>query len=269
VVSLAYMGTALITGASGGIGLDLAKLFAQDKHDLVLVARSRGALGELARECESRHGVKAIVVAADLSRPDAPQEIVTELQRQSVHVDFLVNNAGFGAHGAFADVEATTHLDVIQVNVAALTHLTRLVLPDMLGRRWGRILNLASTAAFVPGPYMSVYYASKAYVLSHSVALSRELRRSGITVTALCPGPTRTGFQSRANMTDAKLFRLSVMDSAAVARAGYAGMLRGKAVVIPGLSNKVSARAGRLVPWGAVSRVTAWLNGGGRRRFDS
>jgi hypothetical protein len=255
------MATALITGASGGIGLELAKLFARDGHDLVLVARSGPPLEELARECESRHAVKALVRPADLSRSDAPQEIFVELQREAVHVDFLVNNAGFGAHGAFADVESKTHLDIVQVNVVALTHLTRLFLPDMLARRSGRILNVASTAAFVPGPYMSVYYASKAFVLSHSVALSRELRRSGVTVTALCPGPTRTGFQARANMADAKLFRVSVMSSMAVARAGYEGMLRGRRIVIPGISNKLSARAGRMAPLGLVSRVTGWLNG--------
>lgn len=258
------MGTALITGASGGIGLDLAKCFAKDKHDLVLVARSQGALEALAGACASQHGVKSIVLPADLSRPDAPEEMYAELRRQSVQVDFLVNNAGFGAHGPFAEVEAPVHLDMVQVNVTALTHLTRLFLPQMIERRQGRVLNVASTAAFVPGPYMSVYYASKAYVLSHSVALARELRRSGVSVTALCPGPTRTGFQQRAKMADARLFRLRMMDSEAVARAGYEGMLRGRTVVIPGVSNKLSARAGRLAPWGLVSRVTAWLNGGRR-----
>jgi hypothetical protein len=255
------MGTALITGASGGIGLELAKLFAKDRHDLVLVARSQSALDEVARQCAVEHGVRTIALQADLSRATAPEEIHAELRRQSVHIEFLVNNAGFGAHGAFAGVEPATHVEIIQVNVTALTHLTRLFLPGMLERRRGRILNIASTAAFVPGPYMSVYYASKAYVLSHSVAIARELRRSGVRVTALCPGPTRTGFQERANMTGAKLFRMSMTDSRTVARAGYEGMLRGRTVVIPGLANKLVARAGRMAPLTLVSRVAAWLNG--------
>jgi short-subunit dehydrogenase len=254
------MATALITGASSGIGLELARLFARDKHDLVLVARSETALEQLARQCESEHGVRAFVLPADLSRPAAPDEIHEQLARRSVNVEFLINNAGFGTHGAFADVEPKAHLDIIAVNVAALTHLTRLFLPGMLERRRGRILNVASTAAFVPGPYMSAYYASKAYVLSLSFALARELNRTGVTVTVLCPGPTRTGFQHRANMSAVKQFPLGMADAESVARAGYRDMLRCKRLVIPGLSNKLSAFAGRIAPWGLVSHVTGWLN---------
>jgi uncharacterized protein len=254
------MGTAFITGASSGIGHDLALLFAQDKHDLVLVARNEQALEQLARECRTRHGVKVIVLSKDLAQSSAADEVFDSLARQGLTIDFLVNNAGFGAQGAFAKVEPKTHLDILQVNVVALTHLTRLFLPGMLERKHGRILNVASTAAFAPGPYMSVYYASKAYVLSHSVALARELNGSGVTVTALCPGPTKTAFQARANMTRAKLFRGGMMASGAVARAGYTGLMRGRQVVIPGVSNKVSAWAGRVMPWALVSRVTASLN---------
>jgi short-subunit dehydrogenase len=256
------MGTALITGASSGIGLDLARLFANDKHDLVLVARNESALGQVARECRARHGVKVVVLPQDLSHPSAPDEIFAALGQQGVAIDFLVNNAGFGAQGAFAKVDLKTHLDILQVNVVALTHLTRLFLPGMVGRGRGRILNVASTAAFAPGPYMSVYYASKAYVLSQSVALARELRHTGVTVTALCPGPTKTAFQERANMGGAKLFRAGMMTSEAVALAGYRGFMRGKSFVIPGAANKASAWAGRVVPWGLVSRVTASLNRG-------
>lgn len=247
---------ALVTGASSGIGRDLAILLAQGGFNLVLTARDERALQVLAEQCRTEHGVNVEVLADDLADPAAPGRLC----ERAGAVDVLVNNAGFGMHGPFAESDPAAQLQLLQVNVVALTHLTRLFLPGMVQRRWGRVLNVASTAAFVPGPYMSTYYASKAYVLSHSVALARELRGKGVTVTALCPGPTRTGFQQRAKMDEAKLFRLKVMESMPVAQAGYEGMLRGQAVVIPGFSNKLAAFASRFMPRTVLARVAGHLN---------
>ncbi len=239
----------LVTGASGGIGLELARLFAADGHDLVLVARSEDKLNALADELSAKHGVAAQVLASDLSRPEAPREIFGELQGEGVRVEALVNNAGFGSYGLFAETDSKQELDLLQVNVAALTHLTKLFLPGMIARRRGYVMNVASTAAFQPGPLMAVYYATKAYVLSFSEALAEELRGSGVTVTALCPGPTATGFQARAAMGESKLLRGgNVMDVRTVAAVGYAGMTAGKGIVIPGARNWLMAEAVRFAP---------------------
>jgi uncharacterized protein len=248
--------TALITGASSGIGLDLARLFAEDGHDIVLVARSEDKLRELAKELEARHGIKATVIVADLAKPDAPQQIFVVAPA----VDILVNNAGFGTSGKFAETDLRAELDMIQVNIAALTHLTKLFLGPMLERKRGRILNVASTAAFQPGPLMAVYYATKAYVLSFSEAIAEELSGSGVTVTALCPGPTATGFQQAANMgTEALLKVMRPVSSMEVARAGYRGMMRGKRVVIPGLKNKLGVQSLRVSPRAVVTKVVRAL----------
>lgn len=193
-------GTALITGASSGIGYELARLFARKGHGLVLVARNQETLRELAEKLEREHGIRAIVVSKDLSLPSTPEEIFRELAEKSISVDILVNNAGFGTRGMFSNADTDSQLKMIQVNTTALTHLTRLFLERMSRPRKGRILNVASTAAFQPGPLMAVYYATKAYVLSFSEALASELHGSGVTVTALCPGPTRTEFERRAGM---------------------------------------------------------------------
>lgn len=247
--------TALVTGASGGIGEELARLFAADGHDLVLVARSRDKLARLAAELEDAHGVSARVVASDLSRADSPREIFEELSGAGVAVDALVNNAGFGSYGLFAETDLEQELELLQVNVAALTHLTKLFLPAMLGRRRGYVLNVASTAAFQPGPLMAVYYASKAYVLSFSEALSNECEGTGVRVSALCPGPTETGFVAAAGMGDSKLFDRGAMSARAVAEAGYRGLLDGRRVVIPGLRNNLLARSIGLFPRGLVTKV--------------
>lgn len=252
--------TALVTGASGGIGLDLARLLAADGFDLVLLARSRDALERAAGELRGRHGVHTHVIARDLADPATPQSVYDELAARSVAVEILVNNAGFGVHGAFHESSLEQELELLQVNIVALTHLTKLFLRDMVARRSGRILQVASTAAFVPGTFMSCYYASKAYVLSHGVALARELRGTGLGVTILCPGPTRTGFQQRAGMTEARLMRLRPMDSMAVARAGYAGLMRGKLLVVPGLVNKLTVLASRLAPRMLLAKATEGLN---------
>jgi short-subunit dehydrogenase len=254
-------GVALITGASSGIGLELAKLFARDGHDLVLVARREDRLRELAAGLASRGGVRATVIAADLADPAAPPEIARRVAAAGLDVQFLVNNAGYGLAGGFAQTDGATELRMIQVNVAALTHLTKLFLPGMVARRRGAILNVGSTAGFVPGPFMAVYYATKAYVISFSEALAEEERDSGVTVTVLCPGATRTEFQAKTGLdVDARLFRGPwVADAASVARAGYVGMLRGKRMVIPGLVNTVMIQSLRLAPRALLARIARRL----------
>jgi short-subunit dehydrogenase len=239
--------TALITGASGGIGYELALLFAHDGFDCILVARSHDKLAELASRLQREHHVKTLVLSKDLARAQAVDEIYEEVSAASMAVDALVNNAGYPVFGLFGETDLQVELDMLQVNVIALTALTKLFLKDMIKRGSGRILNLASTAAFEPGPLMAVYYASKAYVLSFSEAIGNELRGTGVTVTVLCPGPTRTGFQKRGAMEDSRLVQGRIGDATSVARAGYRGMMAGKTVVIPGFGNK-------LIPW--VVRVS-------------
>jgi len=250
-------GTALITGASSGIGLELATLFARDGYDLVLVARRRDKLETLGEDLRQQHGIRFTVIAADLADPTAPAEIVRHLAAASIAVDVLVNNAGFGELGPFANTDLETARRMIEVNVTALTVLTKLFLPGMLARRRGRILNVASTAGFAPGPLMAVYYATKAYVISLSEALAEELRGSRVSVTVLCPGPTLTEFQTVAHMESTRLFRLPgvVMDAGAVAKGGYAGLMRGKRMVVPGLLNKVLPLVIRFSPRAVVVRV--------------
>jgi uncharacterized protein len=250
---------AVVTGASSGIGLELSRLLASDRHDLVIVAQHADRLAEVARELTTRYGVRVMEIASDLSDPAAPPGIVREITRQGLTPDVLVNNAGFGLRGSFAEVDLGEQLRMIGVNVSALTHLTGLLLPGMLERRRGRVLNVASTAAFQPGPLMAVYYATKAYVLSFSEALANETSGSGVTVTALCPGPTATGFQKRAGLEGTQLFRVGVMDAATAARHGYEGMMRGARVVIPGWRNRMIAQLVRFAPRGMVIRAARSL----------
>jgi uncharacterized protein len=261
--------TALVTGASSGIGRELAKLLAREGHDLVLVARRREALEELARELAVKHGVAARVIAKDLTAPDSTAEIFGELERERLSVDILVNNAGLGVHGRFWETDLDRQIEIIQVNVMALTGLTGRFLPGLVARGRGRIVNVASTAAFQPGPYMAVYYATKAYVLSFSEALAEELSDTGVTVTALCPGPTMTEFQAAAGLEDTLLFRGPlVMDAAKVARVGWAGAKRGKRVVIPGLANRFLKETVRFSPrrlvTAAAGRMQKKRSGGSR-----
>jgi len=251
--------TVLITGASSGIGRELARLFAGDGADLVLIARSEGRLHELAGELADEYGVEAQVVPADLTRPASPGEIVEGLAQRHIDVDVLVNNAGFGARGPVAGIGVERQLEMIEVNVAALTRLTALLLPGMLERRRGAILNVASTAAFAPGPNQAVYCATKAYVLSFTEALAEEVRGSGVRVSCLAPGATDTGFAARAGMLGTRLFRQGVMDGGSVARAGHDGLRRGKALVIPGLRNRILAFSVRLSPRVLVTRASAHL----------
>ena len=253
--------TVLITGASAGIGWELARLFAAAKSNLVLVARRRERLEELAAELRKQHGVEVHVVAADLARADAPEVIVDRLARDGAAIDVLVNNAGFGALGPVTELDVQRQLDMVQVNVAALTHLTRLLLPGMIERRRGGILNVGSTAGFQAGPFMAVYYATKAYVLSFSEALADELAGRGVTVSCLCPGPTLTEFAETAKMADALLFKLQPMTARQVASAGYRGFRRGKLLVVPGWLNCLGSMGVRFVPRSvarAIARRLQW-----------
>lgn len=254
--------TALITGASGGIGEALTRLIAAGGADVVLVARSADRLTALADELTRTYGISAAVFAQDLAAPGADEAIVRQLAEKQLTIDILVNNAGFGSYGLFAETPAGEDARMVQVNVVALTMLTKRLLPGMVERRRGRILNVASTAAFQPGPLMAVYYASKAYVLSLSEALSNETSGTGVTVTCLCPGPTETGFQDRANLRESRLFTvLGVAGAADVARAGYDGMMAGDPIVIPGLMNRAGVQALRVAPRALVRRVIRMIQG--------
>ncbi|HUF66909.1 MAG TPA: SDR family oxidoreductase [Gemmatimonadaceae bacterium] len=248
-------GTALITGASAGIGAEFARVFAEHGHDVVLVARRQDALEGLAGQIEGKHRIRATVLPADLSDLAAPAELFEAVLGADLQVDILVNNAGFGLAGEFAETDLDRELAMIQVNVAALTHLTKLFVRPMIQRRSGGILNVASVAALFPGPLRSVYYASKAYVLSFTEALAEELRDSGVRVTALCPGPTATEFHAVSGGA-AERFGLSrVSDARSVARFGYESLQDGVRVAIPGFQNKLAVQARRLAPRGVVTRL--------------
>lgn len=252
--------TALVTGASGGIGLELSRLLARDGCRLVLVARDRDRLEKAASELKERFGAAVRVIPKDLSARTAAEEIVRELRKEAIEIDVLVNNAGYAIYGRFFETDLENETGMMQVNMQSLTRLTKWILPAMMRKNRGKIMNVASTAAFAPGPLMAVYYATKAYVLSFSEALSEELHGTGVTVTALCPGATETGFQKRADVGNTILFRpWKVMDAATVARIGYRGMMKGKAVVIPGLLNKLMVFSIRLGPRSTIARFSRIL----------
>lgn len=241
--------TVLITGATGGIGYALAEIFARNGYNLALTGRNLEKLTSIKGRWEQQYNVDIKYCLKDLAVSTTPDEMYQALRAEMIDVDILVNNAGFGLLGEFSRSSLSDQLEMLQVNITALTHLTRLFLPDMIQRKRGKILNIASTAAFLPGPGMTVYYATKAYVLSFSAALSHELRSSGITVTALCPGPTHTGFQARAGMANADLFkRMSIMSAEEVAAIGFRGLLKGKPIVITGTLNAFGAFMTRFIP---------------------
>jgi len=249
--------TALITGASGGIGYELAKLFAKDHHDLVLVARSAPKLTQFADELQRQFGVSAKAIPLDLAAAPATQFLFDQLQREGIAVDILVNNAGYGVFGEFAKIPLEESLGQIQLNITALTHLTKLFLGPMIERHSGKIMNVASTAGFQPGPLMAVYYATKAYVISFSEALANELRNTGVAVTCLCPGATDTGFQGRAGTENTMLFKkLRPMDAKTVARDGYRGLMASKTLVISGFRNWLLAESVRFGPRKLVTAVS-------------
>ncbi|RQW07489.1 MAG: SDR family oxidoreductase [Calditrichaeota bacterium] len=250
----------LITGGSSGIGYELSKLFARDGYNLILVARSKQRLQEIRRELEHDFAVSVKVISMDLSDPEQPIRLYEILCRENIAVHILVNNAGFGLLGDFRNTPLQRELELLRVNEMAPLILTKLFLPGMLERGEGRILNVASTAAFVPGPRMAVYYASKAHILSMSEALASELKDTGITVTVLCPGPTRTGFQKTAGQKGANVLKFSVMEADRVAGDGYRGLMRGKKVVLPGILNKTSAFFARYAPHVLTLPVLKYLH---------
>ena len=251
---------ALITGASMGLGAEFARLLASEGYDLVLTARNGARLASIQKEIEGLHGARVHVIVADLGDSRAPITIHEQVRAAGIEVDVLVNNAGFGQYGMFSESNLDTELNMIQVNVTALVHLTKLFLRDMVARRRGRIVNVASTAGFQPGPLQPVYYATKAFVLSFSEAIANELKGTGVTVTALCPGPTPTGFQERANVGRVRGLRMMMRVSPEdVVRAGYRGMLKGAPVVIPGALNNVLVFLLRLAPRRAVTAVVRRL----------
>lgn len=254
-------GTVLITGASSGIGRELTLVFARQGYDVILLARSQAALEELAATIRKDCGRKADVLSADLSDPAAPRQIVERLRADGRAVDVLVNNAGFGKSGDFYRQDVRACLEMLQVNVMALTELTGLLLPDMVQRQRGRILNVGSVAGFQPGPGMAVYYASKAYVNSFTEALAQELRTCpGVSATALCPGPVATGFAAHAGAEGSLLFRMPSVPAAAVARAGYRAMRKGRVLHVPGWWNRLLILSVRLSPSFAVRRIAQLLN---------
>ena len=249
--------TVLITGASSGIGLELAHLFARDGYRLVLVARNRGALRALGDDLQSRYSVEVRISPKDLAHPASPVELYQELQEAGFVLDVLVNNAGFGGGGAFLKTDWNNEAEMIQVNITALTHLTKLFLPQIRARE-GKILNVSSVAGFVPGPFMAIYYATKAFVLSFSEALAEELNGTGTTVTCLCPGPVETGFQKRAGTDASGMMRSPLLvDVQTVARAAYEGMKQGKRLVIPGWKNQMMVQGLRLSPRETVTKMAA------------
>jgi short-subunit dehydrogenase len=251
---------ALVTGASAGLGLEYAKLFAADGHDVVLVARRRDRLEALAAELREKHRVQAHVIDVDLAEAGAPERVVAEVQRLGLAVEYLVNNAGFGTSGAFADLDAGREIAMVQVNVTALVALTRAFLPGMVERGRGRILNIGSTAGFQPGPFMATYYASKAFVNSFTEALWYELKGTGVTATVSCPGATATEFAGLAGNDASRLFRMGAASAEEVARQGYRAMLAGKPMLVHGAKNKIAAFSVRFSPRGILRAVAASLN---------
>ena len=234
---------ALVTGASLGIGRAFAEVLAENKCDLVLVARSEDKLNDLAKTLRSDHGVNVHVIAKDLSELRSIEALVAELTEKKIKIDYLVNNAGFGLLGFFTETDWEAEHRMIELNITALTYLTKIFAREMTKRGSGRILNVASTAAFQPGPKMAVYFATKAYVLSLTEALANELQGSGVTITALCPGPTESGFQTAAKIKDEPLFnRMKPASSEEVARFGYGAMMKGETIAVHGLLNKIGAK---------------------------
>jgi uncharacterized protein len=248
--------TALITGAASGIGYQLARIFAAHDYDLVVVDRNELKLLEMVSKFQEEFGIYIKAIVKDLSISTSPEEIFTELQKATIQVDVLVNNAGFGTYGLFNETNLATELEMLQVNLVCLTHLTKLFLKDMVKQGEGKILNVASAAAFQPGPLMAVYFATKAYILSFSEAIANELEGTGVTVTVLCPGSTESAFHERTGMAGSKLLQgKKMMDAETVAKIGYHALMRGKTVVIPGFLNKIMAKSVRFIPRKQVTKI--------------
>jgi short-subunit dehydrogenase len=251
------MATALITGASNGIGLELAKIHASKGDNLVLVARNKEKLDAIKTELENKYKIVVYTIGKDLSAINSAQEVYNETNQQNFQVDYLINNAGFGDFGMFAETIWEKELQMINLNITTLTQFTKLYLKDMVKRRSGKIMNVASTAAFQSGPTMAVYYATKAYVLNFSEAVDNEVRDKGVSITTLCPGPTESGFQAAAALEDSGLVKgKKLPTSKEVAEYGYASMMKGKTVAIHGLMNSILANSVRFMPRKLVVMVT-------------
>jgi short-subunit dehydrogenase len=251
------MTTALITGASNGIGLELAKIHASKGGNLVLVARNKTKLDELKSELEKQYKVSVYTIGKDLSLINAAQEVFDETQKAGIQIDYLINNAGFGDFGMFVDADWKKEEQMINLNITTLTQFTKLYLKEMVKRKSGKIMNVASTAAFQPGPVMAVYFATKAYVLNFSEAVDNEVRDKGVTITTLCPGPTESGFQAAATMEESNLVKgRKLPSSKEVAEYGYAAMLKGKTVAIHGFLNYILANSVRFTPRALVVKLT-------------
>lgn len=252
--------TALITGASNGIGLELANIHASKGDNLVLIARSTDKLLALQEQLQQQYNIKVIVMAKDLAQVNIAQEIYDELKMQHIQIDYLINNAGFGDFGMFYETDWNKEANMIQLNITTLTQFTKLFIKDMVARKEGKIMNVASTAAFQSGPTMAVYYATKAYVLSFSEAIDNEVRDKGVTVTALCPGATESGFQAAAAMEESKLVKgRKLPSSKEVALYGYDAMMQGKTVAIHGLMNAIMANSVRFFPRSLVVKLTRMI----------
>jgi len=246
----------LITGASAGIGAALAEVCAEHGHDLILVARREDKLRARAGDLEQRYKVKVACIPEDLADIQGPKRLFDSVAARAFEVEHQINNAGVGLYGKFAETSLDAELKMIQLNATSVVQLTKYLLPGMIARGSGRILNVASTAAFVPGPWMSIYYATKAFLLSFSEAIDYELGAKGISVTTLCPGPTESEFKVRAGSQRSRLFEAFVMDAETVARAGYDGMMKGKSLVIPGLRNKLIPVAARMIPRSMIATLS-------------
>ena len=253
--------TVLVTGASSGIGKELAIQFAKGGDNVVLVARSEGKLQQLAEQIRKDHSVDATVIPSDLATTSGVDQLCEQLRERAIHVDTLVNNAGFGALGKFAELPTDRQTDMLMVNVVALTRLTRALLPAMLQRGRGGVLNVGSIAAYQAGPYMSVYYASKAYVLSFTEGLREELAGTGLHVTCLEPGPTESNFGDDSGMGKLDMFSSSAMSSRAVAKAGYRGYCDNDTIVIPGWKNRLMVASTRLIPRFATRKLVGKMQG--------
>lgn len=253
---------ALVTGGNTGIGLELSRLFAADGYDLILVARDEKRLAEAKAELESKYANKVDTLALDLSDSDAPAELAAALGSRMGELQALVNNAGFGLSGAFSETKLETELAMISVNISALVHLTKLAVPGMIARKKGYILNVGSTAGFQPGPFMAIYYASKAFVNSFTTALNAELDGTGVNVSCLCPGPVETNFGARAGNDASKLFkqRVAIVSPPDVAKAGYDALMSNKPFVVPGAFNKLAIGSLRIIPRSIITSMVKNLN---------
>ncbi|HOJ77373.1 MAG TPA: SDR family oxidoreductase [Bacillota bacterium] len=251
--------TVLITGASSGIGFELAKLFASNQYNLVLIARRQDRLLEFAAEYSAKYPIKITVISKDLALPTAPDEIYQELKQKAITIDILVNNAGTQIYGEFQNIDLQAALSLLQVNIIAVTHLTRLLINDMITRGTGKIVNLGSTGSFAPGPLNAIYCASKAYVLSFSESLSKDLEGTGVTVTAICPGATATEFAAKAEILNTRIFATMVMKPDKVARIGYRALQSGRRIVVTGLYNKLLVFSIRFTPRWLILSISKFL----------